>query len=62
MLGFLKSTKNKQTPQKEVVKVAERQLNRHRDVIESLRDYDAGKKDIRTTNVKQRLQDLHSAS
>lgn len=38
-----------------VLTVAKEQLKEHRDVIESLRDYDEGKKDIHTADLEQHL-------
>ena len=38
-----------------VLSVAKEQLKEHRDVIESLRDYDEGKKDIHTADLERRL-------
>lgn len=33
-------------------------LEKHREVFESLKEYDEGKKDISTTNVREHLRDL----
>jgi hypothetical protein len=54
MLNFLrkKAKKNK------VIEVAQQQLEENRAIIESLRDYDIGKKDISTRNVERRLPDI----
>jgi hypothetical protein len=43
-------------------KVAEKQLQKNVRVIESLRDYDAGKKDISTHTAEERLLDVRAAS
>ena len=45
----------------EIMRVAKKQLAQNREVLESLRDYDAGKKDIPTTDVERRLQHLQTA-
>jgi hypothetical protein len=57
---FFKQHKAKNT-QNEVIRVAEKQLDENRDIIESLRDYDIGKKDISTANVERRMQDIQPA-
>ncbi len=44
----------------EVVKVAEQQLEENRATIESLRDYDIGKKDIPTSDVERRLRNIQT--
>lgn len=41
-----------------VLDVAKGQLKEHRDVIESLRDYDAGKKEIHTADLERRLRNV----
>jgi len=41
-----------------VKKLAKDELEKNRALFESLRDYDQGKKDISTTNVKRHLRDL----
>lgn len=46
----------------EFLKVAEQQLKENRAIIESLRDYDIGKKDISTADVEKRLSDIQIAS
>lgn len=40
------------------LKVAEKELEKNREVIESLRDYDAGKKTISTADVERSLRSL----
>ena len=40
---------------KDLKEVAEKQLNKNISVIESLRDYDTGKKDISTRIIERRL-------
>lgn len=55
MFNFLRKNKK-------VKDVAKEQLEKNRAVIESLRDYDEGKKDISTTHIKERLRDLQSSS
>jgi hypothetical protein len=42
----------------DVLKAAEGELKKNRSVIESLRDYDAGKKDIHTADVERRLRNI----
>lgn len=45
-----------------IKKIAKEELEKNRAVLESLRDYDQGKKEISTTNVKRHLRDIqHSA-
>ena len=51
--------KNKEN---QIQQVAEKQLKKNVGVIESLRDYDAGKKDISTDTAKRRLPDIRVAS
>ena len=48
----------KKAHRSDVVKVAEKQLEKNRDVIESLRDYDQGKKDIQIADVGRRLRNI----
>ncbi len=52
---FLQKTKLTRN-QSEVKKIVEKKLNENRAVIESLRDYDEGKKDISTTAVERDLR------
>lgn len=40
--------------------VAEEQLDKNMEVIQSLRDYDQGKKDIPTDNIKRHLPDIRT--
>ena len=54
MFGFLR----KKAEKDEIIKVAEQQLEKNRAIIESLRDYDTGKKDISTRDVERRLRDI----
>jgi len=54
MFGFLFKKKEK----KDIKKVAEKQLEENKAVIESLRDYDTGKKDISTGDIERRLPDI----
>lgn len=42
----------------DVIKIAEKQLQEKRALIESLRDYDTGKKDIQTSNLERRLPNI----
>ena len=58
---FFKQNKDKKD-QNEVMKVAEKQLKENRAIIESLRDYDIGKKDISTADIEKRLPDIRTAS
>ena len=44
-----------------VIEVAEQQLQKNRSIIESLRDYDTGKKNISTRDVERRLRDIRVA-
>lgn len=53
-LGLKKSTDNLAT-------VAEKQLDKNMEVITSLRDYDQGKKDISTDNIKRHLPNIRTA-
>jgi len=46
------------TLEKTVKELAKEELESNRAVFESLRDYDEGKKDISTTNVKKHLGGL----
>lgn len=49
----------KKNSKKEDFKViAQEQLEKNREVFESLKQYDEGKKEILTTNVKAHLRDL----
>jgi hypothetical protein len=41
-----------------VLDVTKTQLREHRDVIESLRDYDKGEKDIHTADLERRLRNI----
>ncbi|MCK5591622.1 MAG: hypothetical protein KAI72_06680 [Candidatus Pacebacteria bacterium] len=58
MFIFWHSKKNK----KDFKSVAEKQLVKNITVLESLRDYDEGKKEISTTNVKKRLPNIQTTS
>ena len=58
MFKLFKSTK-KDT---DLRKVAEKQLQKNVHVLESLRDYDAGKKDISTRTAEERLPSVRVAS
>ncbi|MBX2866445.1 hypothetical protein KTR10_00575 [Candidatus Kaiserbacteria bacterium] len=55
MFNFLKRKKN-------ITQIAERQLKENKQVIESLRDYDEGKKVISTDNVADRLSNVQTSS
>lgn len=57
MFRLFKSAKNT-----DLSKVAEKQLQKNIRVIESLRDYDAGKKDISTRNAEKCLPGIRIAS
>lgn len=48
--------------EKDFEKVVEEQLEQSRDTLESLRDYDAGKKEIRTDHIEKRLSRLRDTS
>lgn len=58
ILKFWKSNKDK----KNIKAVTEKQLSKNMDVIKSLRDYDEGKKDISTNNIRRYLPDIRVAS
>jgi hypothetical protein len=58
MFGFLRSKKNK----KDFKSVADKQLKENKAVLESLRDYDEGKKEISTVNVKKHLPNIRTTS
>ena len=45
-------------PSQDIKVIAKQQLDENRGVFESLKEYDEGKKDISTTNVKSHLRDL----
>ena len=45
----------------EVKKIAEKQLEENLGVIESLRDYDKGEKDIPTADIERRLRRVQNA-
>jgi len=47
---------------KDVSKIAERELSENKKVIESLRDYDEGKKDISTDEVRGRIPRVRTPS
>ena len=55
MFKFMKRQKN-------IAQVAKQQLKENRQVIESLRAYDEGKKDISTHNVAERLSHVRTSS
>ncbi|MHB8914122.1 MAG: hypothetical protein ACYC4I_03905 [Minisyncoccota bacterium] len=59
MFGFLTKKLQKRD---EIQKVAEEQLRKNLSVIESLRDYDTGKKDISTRTAEERLPRIRVAS
>ena len=46
----------------DVTAIAHKKLDQNRAVFESLKEYDEGKKDISTTNVKEHLRDLQPTS
>lgn len=46
----------------DIQKVAKRELKENKKVLESLRDYDEGKKEIPTTNIKRRLSGVQTTS
>lgn len=54
MLNFLK-IKLQKKEKDDIQKVAEKQLKKNMTTIESLRDYDAGKKDISIRTAEKRL-------
>lgn len=61
MFGFFRK-KNKPSQQShsggELQEVTEKQLKENMPAIESLRDYDTGKKDISTSDIERRLPDI----
>ena len=59
MFGFLRNLSTSKSDNKSgVLEVAKEQLKEHREVIESLRDYDAGKKEIHTADLERRLRNV----
>jgi hypothetical protein len=52
----------KMNTQNDVKDVARRQLRKNRAVLESLREYDEGKKEIPTADVRKHLPNLQSPS
>lgn len=56
MLNFLKNKKS------DIKKVAEKQLKKNVRVIESLRDYDQGEKDISTSKLERSLPRIRVTS
>lgn len=58
MFKFFFLKKNK----KDFESIAEKQLVKNTTVLESLRDYDEGKKEISTTNVRKRLQNIQTTT
>ena len=56
--SLLNKFRNKKT---RIEKVAEQQLKKNVHVIESLRDYDTGKKDISTRDLERRMPDIRVA-
>lgn len=59
MFAFLKKTDSES---QKLLKTAKQALEANRGVIESLRDYDAGKKDISTDTAERRLPNIRVAS
>ena len=47
---------------KDLKSVANKQLKENKAVLESLRDYDEGKKEISTANVKRHLPNIRTTS
>ena len=47
---------------KDIKKVAEKQLRENISSMISLRDYDTGKKDISTTDIERRLSDIRATT
>lgn len=56
MFSFLRK-KNK-----DIKKVAEEQLQKHIEVLQSLKDYDSGKKDISTSDIERHLPNIRLAT
>jgi hypothetical protein len=50
------------TKKQDVKEITEKELRENISVIESLRDYDNGKKDISTTSIERRLPHIRTAS
>ena len=53
---------NKKETDKSVKTLAKEELEKNREVFESLRDYDKGEKEISTTNIKKHMRDLQRSS
>lgn len=58
MFNFFKQKGKKDNTREEIRKIAKKELRENRKVLESLRDYDAGKKDIHTGAVRERLRNI----
>jgi len=59
MLMFKFWTKDNKKPLTvEIKSIAKQQLDQNRAVFQSLKEYDEGKKEIPTTNVRKHLRDL----
>jgi hypothetical protein len=63
-MRFFKKQRNKNETHdaKKLKKVMNRELRENREVLESLRDYDAGKKDISTRDIERRVRDIQRSS
>jgi hypothetical protein len=57
VFGFFRNRKNT----RDLQEVVEKQLEKNMRVIESLRDYDTGKKDISTDTAEERLPGIRVA-
>lgn len=55
---FTKHRRQKKSSGKSVREIAEREFRENRKVLESLRDYDAGKKEISTRDIQERMRSL----
>ena len=55
--------KKRTSPQPAAIsELAKKQLDDNREIFNSLKEYDEGKKDISTTNVKRHLRDLQPSA
>lgn len=59
---FRKNTIKNETPHKDFQVLVKKELEDNEEVIQSLRDYDAGKKEISTADIRRNLQSIRSAS
>ena len=50
--------RNKKSSEKDFRKIVKQEMIENKEVLESLRDYDAGKKDISTAAIERRLRNI----